>query len=297
MPHTAEDSAAPPVAERARPLRAGWISHLSWSGWLGLTVLTVLLIVTIFGRQIAPFHEAEIVEYGGFTPPSVEYLLGTDYLGRDLLSRLLWGGQMTLMLSVSATLLAYAIGVTLGVFAAVAGGWIDVVISRINDAFLAIPNIMLGLLVIAAFGSGLLTLICVTGVIYATGVLRIARALALDVCNLDFVGVARSRGEGSGWIIFREILPNIMLPLASDFGIRLVYVLLFISSLSFLGLGVQPPSSDWGSMVQENLIGMMIGSAAPLYPALMVAAVSVSINLIVDDLSVKSGGLLAKRML
>lgn len=271
--------------------------NLSWSGWFGIVLLSLLLVASILGPVIAPYHEADIFEYGGFTPPTADYLLGTDYLGRDLLSRLLWGGQLTVFLAAASTLLAYLIGVTLGVIAAVSPGWTDILISRINDAFLAIPNIILGLLVIAAFGSGTSTLIGVTGVIYATGVIRIARALALDVSKLDYIVVARGRGENILWIVFREILPNIIMPLASDFGIRFVYVLLFISSLSFLGLGVQPPSSDWGSMVRENLTGIMIGSFAPIAPALAIACLSVSINLIVDDLSARSGGQLAERMI
>ena len=140
-------------------------------------------------------------------------------------------------------------------------------------------------------------LILVVGFIYSTSVFRIARALGQDVMVSDFVEAARVRGEGVWWIISREILPNIVMPLATDFGVRFVYIILFIAALSFLGLGVQPPMSDWGSMVKENLAGLSYGAVAPLVPSLAIATLTISINLIVDDISAHSGGRLAKRML
>ena len=222
--------------------------------------------------------------------------LGTDYLGRDTLSRILYGARTTIGISFLSTMLAYLIGVTLGIAAAVGGGWLDTGLSRFNDAFLSIPHIMLGLIVIAAVGSTIPILISITGFIYATSVFRIARALGQDVMVSDFVEAARVRGEGLWWIITREILPNVAMPLATDFGLRFVYIILFISSLSFLGLGVQPPMSDWGSMVKENLAGLLYGAIAPLMPALAIATLTIAINMIVDDISAHSGGKLAKRM-
>ena len=188
-------------------------------------------------------------------------------------------------------------GVTLGIAAAVGGTWLDTVLSRINDAFLSIPSIMLALVMIAAIGSTIPILIVLTGLIYATSVFRIARALGLDVMVSDFVEAAKVRGEGLWWIITREILPNVAMPMATDFGLRFVYIILFISSLSFLGLGVQPPMSDWGSMVRESLAGLPYGSIAPLVPALAIATLTIAINLIVDDVSAHAGGRLAKRMI
>ena len=155
----------------------------------------------------------------------------------------------------------------------------------------------MGLVLIAAIGSSIPILIFLTGLIYATGVFRIARALGQDVMVSDFVEVARVRGEGLWWIITREILPNVAMPLATDFGLRFVYIILFISSLSFLGLGIQPPMSDWGSMVKENLAGLPYASIAPLVPAFAIATLTISINMIVDDISAHSGGKLAKRMI
>jgi peptide/nickel transport system permease protein len=283
----------------------------SWSGKLGICVVTLWMVLAFIGPYIAPYHEALILDEALFVVPGsgVEYpdtdfqgpskvaWLGTDYIGRDTLSRTLFGARTTLGIALSATLLAYLVGVTLGIGAAVGGGMLDMGLSRIDDAFLSIPPIMLGLIVIAAIGSSIPILIVLSGLIYATLVFRIARALGQDIMVSDFVEAARVRGEGLWWIITREILPNVAMPLATDFGLRFVWIILFVSSLSFLGLGVQPPMSDWGGMVKENLAGLPYGSIAPLVPALAIATLTISINLIVDDISAHSGGKLAKRMI
>ena len=285
--------------------------QLSWSGKLGVAVVVFWAIIVAIGPTISPYHEADIldealfIEPGSdelypatdFQPPSRVVWLGSDYLGRDTLSRTLFGARTTIGISLASTLLAYLVGVTLGIAAAVGGVVLDSALSRVNDAFLSMPTIMLALVVIAAIGSTIPILILLTGLIYATSVFRIARALGLDVMVSDFVEAARVRGEGLWWIITREILPNVAMPMATDFGLRFVYVILFISSLSFLGLGVQPPQSDWGSMVRENLSGLPYGSIAPLVPALAIATLTIAINLIVDDVSAHAGGKLAKRMI
>jgi peptide/nickel transport system permease protein len=283
----------------------------SLSGKLGICIVALWMVLGIIGPYISPYHEAEILDEVLFVVPGsgIEYpetdyqgpskvaWLGTDYIGRDTLSRTLFGARTTLGLSLAATLLAYGVGVTLGIGAAVSGGMVDMGLSRTIDAFLSIPPIMLGLIVIAAIGSTIPILIVLTGLIYATLVFRIARALGQDVMVSDFVEAARVRGEGLWWIITREILPNVAMPLATDFGLRFVWIILFISSLSFLGLGVQPPMADWGGMVKENLSGLPYGSIAPLVPAMAIATLTISINMIVDDISAHSGGKLAKRMI
>ena len=208
----------------------------------------------------------------------------------------MFGARNTIGIALAATLLAYLMGITLGILAAVKGGWIDMGISRVNDAILALPTIMLGLIVVAALGTSIPVLIGTAAVIYATSVFRIARALGLDIMVQDFVEAAQTRGEGIWWIIRAEVLPNAAMPLATDFGLRLVFVVLFISSMSFLGLGVPPPASDWGSMVRENLQGLTYGSWASIWPACAIASFTIAINLIVDDISAKSGGSLAKKM-
>ena len=283
---------------------------LSWAGKAGLVVLIFWAIIVAIGPLISPYHEADILDEelfvvpGGdeypdtdFQPPSKVVWLGSDYLGRDTLSRILYGARTTIGISFISTLWAYLIGVTLGIAAAVGSKLLDTVLSRLNDALLSIPSLMMALVMIAALGSTIPLLILLTGIIYAASVFRIARSLGQEVMVSDFVEAARVRGEGLWWIITREILPNIAMPLATDFGLRFVWVILFISALSFLGLGVQPPMSDWGSMVKENLPGLIYGSIAPLVPSLAIATLTISVNMIVDDVSAHTGGKLAKRMI
>lgn len=273
---------------------------LSWVGKIAVGVVVFWLVIAVIGPWIAPFHEMDMDGDDSFLDAhSNEYgtfYLGTDYLGRDTFSRVIWGARMTIGISLAATILAYFIGITLGIAAAVKGGWVDMGISRINDAILALPSIMLGLIAIAAFGASIPMLVIISAIIYASSVFRIARALGLDIIVQDFVEAARVRGEGVWWIIRSEVLPNAAMPLATDFGLRLVFVVLFISSLSFLGLGVQPPQADWGSMVRENLAGLTYNSWAAVWPAFAIASFTIAINLIVDDISAKSGGSLAKKM-
>ncbi len=311
MSETDEKTSATPQFEELPDAPPRRRLKLSWSGKLGICVVAFWMAMVFVGPYIAPYHEAEWLDEALFIVPGSDELypatdfqgpskvayLGTDYLGRDTLSRTLFGARITIGISLAATLLAYLVGVTLGIAAAVGSDVLDMALSRVNDTFLSIPHIMLGLVVIAAIGSTITILLVLTGLIYATSVFRIARALGQDVMFSDFVEAARVRGEGLWWIITREILPNVAMPLATDFGLRFVWIILFISSLSFLGLGVQPPMSDWGSMVKENLAGLPYGSIAPLVPALAIATLTISINMIVDDVSARSGGKLAKRMI
>ena len=283
---------------------------LSWAGKAGVVVLIFWAIIVVIGPTISPYHEGDILDDelfvvpGGdeypdtdFQPPSKLVWLGTDYLGRDTLSRILFGARTTIGISFIATLWAYLIGVTLGIAAAVGSKMLDTILSRLNDAVLSIPSLMMALVMIAALGSTIPLLILLTGIIYAASVFRIARSLGQEVMVSDFVEAARVRGEGLWWIITREILPNIAMPLATDFGLRFVWIILFVSALSFLGLGVQPPMSDWGSMVKENLPGLIYGSIAPIVPSLAIATLTISVNMIVDDISAHTGGKLAKRMI
>jgi len=273
----------------------------SWTGWIGITIVSFWVFIAIFGPWLAPIGENELPfpdDYSEFQLPRPGAWLGTDESDRDVLSRLLYGAGRTIGISFMATVLAYFIGVILGIGAAISTPRVDMIVSRINDAFLSLPTIMLGLVVVAAVGSSIPVLIITAGVIYATVVFRLARALGQEIMVMDFVEAARVRGEGRWWIITREIWPNAAMPLLTDFGLRLIYVILFISSLSFLGLGVQPPQADWGSMVRENLGALSYGaSVIPVVaPALAIATLTVAINLIVDDLSAHSGGKLSKRL-
>jgi peptide/nickel transport system permease protein len=270
--------------------------RLSWVGYTSVAIIAIWVIIAFIGPMIAPFHEADMIADDSFLPADGQFWLGSDYLGRDILSRILWGARTTIGISFVSTLAAYFVGITLGIGAAVKGGWVDIGISRVIDALLSLPTIMLGLIVIAALGSSIQVLILTAGVIYSATVFRISRALGQDIMVMDFVEAARARGEGVWWVITREVLPNAAMPLATDFGLRLVFIILFISSLSFLGLGVQPPMSDWGSMVRENLQGLGYGSFAAIWPALAIATLTISVNLVVDDISAAVGGKLTGKM-
>ncbi len=292
LPHT------PDLTPTGKALpRSGHGIRLSWTGWLGAAVVGFWAIIALFGPWLAPHHEAVFVADGSFLPADSDFLLGSDYLGRDLFSRILWGARTTIGIALVATMLAYAVGITLGVAAAVRGGWTDTLLSRGNDAILALPGLMLALVVLAALGSSIPVLIGTAAVVYMSGVFRLSRALAQDVMVQDFVEAARVRGEGAWWIISREVMPNITAPLLTDFGFRLCFVILLISGLSFLGLGVQPPAADWGSMVRENLQGLSFGAMAALWPAAAIASLTIGINLIVDDVSADRAVGLARKML
>ena len=262
---------------------------LTWAGRIGAAIVLFWLTVAIVGPFVAPFTLGEFVSDNGFAPARGASLLGADYLGRDIFSRILHGAWLTLGMAAAATLTATVVGSALGIFAAIKGGWIDMAISRIVDTFHSFPTLMLGLVIIAALGPSAALLILMTGLIYATSVYRIARALGMDIVVTDFVQVARARGEQTSWILFHEILPNAATPLVVDFGIRLSFAILFLSSLSFLGLGVQPPYADWGSLVRENMAGLISGSPAAIYPALAIASFTIGLNLIVDDFAASSG--------
>ena len=275
--------------------------RFSLTGWVGASIVCFWIVIAIAGPFIAPYGENDLPfpdDYSEFQLPKPGALLGTDVSDRDILSRLMYGAGRTMGIAFLATVLAYVIGVVLGIGAAISGPRVDMVLSRINDAFLSLPTIMFGLVVVAALGSSIPVLICTAGVIYATIVFRLARALGQEVMVMDFVEAARVRGEGRWWIIAREIWPNVAMPLMTDFGLRLIYIILFIASLSFLGLGVQPPKADWGSMVRENLGALQYGaSVIPVVaPAFCIATLTVAINLVIDDISAQSGGKLSKRL-
>jgi len=246
-----------------------------------LCILVLAAFIALFGPALAPYSEGQIVATP-FLPISTSHWLGTDFLGRDVASRIIYGLRVTLGVGLGITAVGFSVGSGLGFLAATLGGRTEQVMSRLNDAFISFPSMMIALVVIAGLGSSMPVLIITVGLIDATRVFRVSRALAADILVRDYVEVARLRGEGLGWIMLHEILPNTIAPLLAEFGIRFTYAILFISSLSFLGLGVQPPHSDLGLMVKENISALVLGAYTPLYPALVIAAVTVSANLVVD---------------
>ncbi|MGO4909984.1 ABC transporter permease [Pseudorhodobacter sp. W20_MBD10_FR17] len=289
------DAAADTLVESPQPENKS--KPLGTAGYIGVAILGFWFIIFVLGAFIAPYDATEFVSDDGFLAPSTTFLLGTDYLGRDLLSRLLVGTQLTLIMAICATVIASGLGTVLGVLAAVAGRSVDMILSRINDAFLSFPTTILGLVIIAALGASIPVLVVTTGFIYASSVFRVSRALAMDQVQLDYVVVARARGEGHVWIALQEILPNIYGPLLVDFGMRLAFAILFLSALSFLGLGVQPPLADWGTLVRENMTGLTSGVLTPIFPAIAIASFAVGLNLIVDDLATRSGQDIAGKLI
>jgi peptide/nickel transport system permease protein len=173
--------------------------------------------------------------------------------------------------------------VVLGLVAAASGGWIDGAISRTQDALIAIPNKIFALIMVAAFGSSVPLLLLMAAFAYMPGSYRIARAVAVNIMTMDYVQVARARGEAMPYIMFVEMLPNMLRPVMTDFGLRFVYVVLLLSAMSFLGLGVQPPDADWGSLVRENIQGLGEGAPAILAPAIAIATLTIGVNLLIDS--------------
>ncbi len=257
---------------------------LPLSGRIGLGLVLFWLLIALIGPALAPHPIGAFVDYEVFSGFSARFLLGSDYLGRDVFSRLLWGARYTVFLGAGAALLATTIGTSLALMAAVKGGWVDEVLSRGMDTLISIPSKIFALVMVAAFGSSLGLLLAITAITYVPGNFRIARALAVNVTALDFVQVARARGERGFHIALREVLPNMIHPLLADFGLRFVFIVLLLSGLSFLGLGVQPPHADLGSLVRENISGLTEGAPAIIMPALAIATLTVGANLLIDAL-------------
>ncbi|WP_061239356.1 ABC transporter permease [Ectopseudomonas composti] len=267
-----------PVAPRKRRLA------LSGAGIVGLLLVLFWAVMAVAGPWLAPHDPNALVSDDFFGPLSLQYPLGSDYLGRDMLSRLLQGAPYTIGLALLATVLACAAGVLLALVAAASGGWLDALISRTQDALIAIPNKIFALLMVATFGSSVPLLLLMAAFAYMPGSFRISRAVAVNLMTMDFVRVARTRGEGMAYIIFIEVLPNMLRPVFTDFGLRFVYVVLLLSAMSFLGLGIQPPEADWGSLVRENIQGLGQGAPAVLAPALAIASLTMGVNLLIDSL-------------
>jgi peptide/nickel transport system permease protein len=260
------------------------------SAWFGMIVILMYAICAVFAPWIAPYAEAEVVGKA-YQPSSELYFLGTDQIGRDLFSRLIFGARNTIGIALITTLVSFMIGGTLGVLAALKRGFLDQGISRVVDAFLAIPVLIFALMLLAVFGKSIIILVLILALLDSTRVFRLARAVALNSVVMDYVEAAKLRGEGMGWIVFKEVVPNILPPLITEFGLRFCFVFLTISALSFLGVGIQPPTADWGSMVAENKTLITFGNPAPLYPAAAIALLTVAVNFVVDWFLHKTSGL------
>ena len=272
---TAADAA---FVSRKRPAR------IKLGAAIGALIVLFWIAIALFGPWLAPHDVGAVVDTDVFGDFSHAFPLGTDYLGRDMLSRIILGTRYTIGIALAATVLAVMAGGTLGMLAAVSGGWIDAALSRSFDALISIPSLMFGLVAIAALGSSIPVLVGTAAIIYTPGAFRIWRSLAVNVNAMDYVVVAKARGEGKGYLIRSEILPNVLGPVLTDLGLRFVFAVLLLSSLSFLGLGIQPPDADWGSLVRENMTGLSDGAPAPVVAAAAIASLTIGVNLIVDNL-------------
>ncbi len=257
------------------------IKNIPLSALIGLIFTGAYFFLAIAAPLIAPYGMAEVVG-DVWEPSSAEHLLGTDNIGRDLLTRMIYGGRTTIFIAAAATLLSFLTGTSLGLLAAVLGGWADQALSRTVDLIMSIPTLILALVILAIVPVTVPILILVMGLLDATRPYRLSRSVAVDINVMDYVEAAKLRGEGRAWIIFREILPNALSPLVAEFGLRFIFMVLFISTLSFLGLGVQPPLADWGGIVKENKDGIVYGIGAALYPAVAIATLAISVNLVAD---------------
>ena len=264
------------MTEPLKLLRSAPFSARLGMGMVFITVLTALL-----APVIAPYGETEIAG-DVWLPTSGSHIIGTDNLGRDLLSRLIYGARNTIAIAFIITTLSFVVGVIWGFLAATVGGWVDQLLSRSVDILMAFPTLIFALMVLSVVGTSIPALVVVIALLDSTRVYRLSRAVAMDIEVMEFVEAARLRGEGLWWLMRHEILPNAMPPLVAEFGLRFCFVFLFIAALSFLGLGIQPPTADWGSMVRENSGAITFGIYTPLWPAGAIAFLTVGVNLVVD---------------
>ncbi len=253
----------------------------------GMIVIAIYILVAIFAPWIAPYGEAEVFAQP-YAPWGGEHLLGTDQIGRDIYSRMIYGARNTVGIALVTTILAFVIGGGLGLAAAINRSWLDQLLSRGVDVLMAIPSLIFALVLLSIFGSSAINLILIIAILDSTRVFRLTRSVAVNVVVMDYVEAARLRGEGLGWIMRREILPNILPPLVAEFGLRFCFVFLTIAALSFLGVGIQPPTADWGSMVRENASLIQFAQydlkagLTPLLPASAIALLTVAVNFVVD---------------
>ena len=260
------------------------------TAWFGMIVIALYLVAAVFAPLLAPYPETELVG-GAFEPWGGQFILGTDQLGRDMLSRLIYGARNSVGIAFMTTMLSFILGSALGLTAAISRGWVDQALSRAVDVLMSIPQLIFALVLLSIVGSSIFNLVIIIAVLDSTRVFRLSRSVAQGVVVMDYVEAARLRGEKLPWIMRREILPNIMAPLVAEFGLRFCFVFLTMSALSFLGLGIQPPTADWGSMVRDNAALITYGDVTPLLPAGAIALLTVSVNFVVDWFLHKTSGL------
>ena len=295
--YSAADEVAMVRLRRTRRQRA-WIElkKAPPTAWFGLVVISIYFLVALFAPLLAPYGEADS-SFGSYLPWGDGHVFGTDQIGRDVFSRLIYGARNTIGIALVTTLFSFIIGGSLGLIAAINQSWLDQILSRMIDVLMAIPGLIFALMLLSIFGSTTIGLILIIAVLDSTRVFRLTRSVSLNVVVMDYVEAAKLRGEGLGWIMRREILPNIMPPLVAEFGLRFSFVFLTIAALSFLGVGIQPPTADWGSMVRDNASLIQFAkydikaALTPLLPAGAIALLTIAVNFVVDWFLHKTSGL------
>lgn len=282
-------------SRRATPSRLTrtrrFLATAPFSAKLGMVVVAIYAFVAVFAPWIAPYGEVDVVSRIPFDGWSAEHLLGTDQLGRDFLSRLIFGARNSISIALITTIISFTIGCLLGVFSALIGGFVDQVISRFVDALMSVPDLIFILMILSIFGNSIPNLILIIAVLTSTRFFRISRAAALNVASLDFVEAAKARGENLLWISVNEVFPNILPLILSELGMRFCFIFLSIAALSFLGVGIQPPLAEWGSMVRDNAALINMGDVTPLIPAASIAVLAIAVNFVVDWLLNRASGL------
>ena len=256
----------------------------------GMFVIFTYAIAAIFAPVIAPFGEAEVIA-STYAPADENMLLGADQLGRDMFSRIIYGARNSVSLALTATTAAFLIGALAGMLAATKGGWFDQLMGRAADVIMSIPSLIFALLMLSIFGSSTSVIIAAVAIIYSPRVFRLTRAVAGNVVVMDYIEAAKLRGERNWYLIRKEILPNSTAPLIAEFGLEFCFVFLLVAGLSFLGLGLQPPTADWGAMVRENSTLISFGVITPLIPAGAIALLTVAVNFVVDWMLFRASGL------
>lgn len=251
---------------------------------VGLVIVLSFLVMALAGPSIAPYEYDEIIRGAARQPPSADYWFGTDRLGRDVFSRVLWGAREIITIPGIATAIAVVFGASLGLYLGYMGGFVDEIISRALDSLLAIPALLLALVMLGTVGPSPIGIIVVIVVLYVPIVARVIRSATLAVRSTGFIEAARLRGENISYILFREILPMVLPPLAVEAALRFSYAIFLTASLGFLGLGVQPPSPDWGRMVNEARESYARTPWALWYPAAAIALLVIGVNLLADGL-------------
>ncbi len=251
---------------------------------IGLVVVVIFILMAIFGSTVAPYKFDSLIKGAARQPPSAAYIFGTDKLGRDVFSRVLWGAREVITIPGIATSIAVVIGAIIGMITAYYGGWLDEIVSRLLDSLLAIPALLLALVMLGVIGPSPIGIVIVIVLLYVPIVTRVIRSATLNVRNSGFIEAAKLRGEANWYVLLREILPSVLPALTVEAALRFSYAIFLTASLGFLGLGVQPPSPDWGRMVNEARESYERTPWALWYPAAAIAVLVIGVNLLADGL-------------